>query len=102
MAESRNAKGTERETKRKRAPRPKTKASAKFAKGPAAATFAWPYFWSLKLKGFIGTGFAQPKTMWLPGIIIKSSGKSTEPIGSKCFKGLRLNLPDNFAVGSPR
>jgi len=48
----------------------------------------------------MGTGFAQPTNTGLP-LINKSKGKITEPKGSKCFKGFRVNLPEYFAVGSP-
>lgn len=40
---------------------PKITAIKKLVAGPARETFNVPHFWSLKLKGFIGTGFAQPK-----------------------------------------
>lgn len=80
---------------------PKIIASKKFETGPAMETFISPYFWSLKLYGFIGTGFAQPNKNGLP-TINKSNGKITEPIGSKCFKGFKVSLPSYFAVGSPK
>jgi len=88
-------------TKKNRAIKPNVTAIIMFAKGPAAATLAEPYFLSLRFKGLIGTGFAQPKTILEP-ITSKRKGKSTEPIGSKCFRGFKVNLPANFAVGSPR
>ena len=84
--------------------RPKTKARAKFERGPAKATFASPYFLSRKLKGLIGTGFAQPKIIPLPAKIakiIKIRGRKTEPIISKCFMGFNVNLPASRAVVSP-
>lgn len=65
---------------------PNTRANDKFDIGPAAATFIDPYFLSLKLYGFIGTGFAQPKIIPPPPLILedknKNKGTIIEPIGS--------------------
>lgn len=81
---------------------PKIIAIRKFVAGPATETFNSPHFWSLRLYGLIGTGFAQPKIGPLPMVANKSSkGRITEPKGSKCFKGFKVNLPACFAVGSP-
>ena len=80
--------------------KPKTIAKPKFDKGPAKETFISPYFLSLKLYGFTGTGFAQPNKIGLPETN-KSIGKIIDPKKSKCFKGFRVNLPAYFAVGSP-
>ena len=84
----------------KRKIKPKTRASIKFASGPAKPTFASPYFLSRKLKGLYGTGLAQAKIKEVPDkTIIK--GKKNEPIQSRCFKGLKVKRPAFFAVKSP-
>lgn len=81
----------------------KTKAIEKFVKGPAMATFKAPHFWSLKFKGLIGTGFAQPKIGPLPKVAAnKIKGSKIVPKGSMCFKGFKLNLPISRAVLSPK
>ena len=81
---------------------PETMAMIKFIAGPAIATLSCPHFWSIKLRGFMGTGFAQPKIGPLPRVRIKVIvGKRKEPTGSKCFKGLNDSLPAYLAVGSP-
>lgn len=81
--------------------KPKIIAKSKFERGPEAATFAEPNFLSLILKGFIGTGLAHPKIIpELNNTSIK--GTNTDPNGSKCLIGLKLNLPAFFAVGSPK
>ena len=82
---------------------PKITAKTKLTRGPEIATFKDPHFLSLKLKGFMGTGFAQPKIGPWPAVIKSNArGSKTEPMGSKCFKGFKVNLPAYFAVGSPR
>jgi len=79
---------------------PKISATIILEAGPETATFKGPHFWSLKLYGFIGTGFAQPIKNWLP-LRNKRSGRITEPNGSKCFRGFKVRRPAYFAVGSP-
>ena len=79
---------------------PKNKANAIFESGPAMATLKEPHFWSLKLQGLIGTGFAQPTNTGLP-LINKINGKIIEPNKSKCFSGFKVSRPAYFAVGSP-
>lgn len=81
--------------------KPKIRATIKFAKGPAAATLRVPHFWSLKLKGFIGTGLAQPTTKGLFKIT-KNKGKIIVPKESICLRGFNVNRPINLAVGSPK
>ena len=82
---------------------PKITATAKLTEGPAIATFKDPHRLSLKLKGFMGTGFAQPKMGPCPKVTKSSTkGSKTEPMGSKCFKGFKVNLPAYFAVGSAK
>ena len=83
--------------------RPKAIATAKLVAGPAKATFNEPHFWSLKLCGFMGMGFAQPKTGPCPAVAIsKSRGSIKEPKRSRCFKGFKVSLPAYFAVKSPK
>ena len=48
----------------------------------------------------MGTGFAQPKTIGNLSVISKK-GNIMEPIGSKCAKGFRVNLPAFRGVVSP-
>ena len=82
---------------------PKNIAIAKFVAGPEIATFKLPHFWSLKLYGFTGTGFAQPKIGPCPPVANNNkSGTITEPNGSKCFNGFSVSLPAYLAVGSPK
>ena len=78
---------------------PKIQATAKLAPGPAKDTFTFPHFWSLKLNGLTGTGFAQPNPV--PVVIIRRKGTTIEPIGSKCFIGFKVKRPAYFAVESP-
>jgi len=61
--------------------RPKIKAKAKFIETPAMDTKKVPTLRSLNLKGFMGTGFAQPKSIGEPS---KRSiaGKIIVPRGS--------------------
>lgn len=84
----------------KRIINPKTTASKMFEAGPARATFKSAYF-PLKLKGFIGTGFAPPIIKLVGRIIIKS-GKITVKKGSIWGIGFKVSRPIFFAVGSPR
>ena len=82
--------------------RPKIKANKKLTLGPAKETLRLPHFWSLKLKGLPGTGFAQPIIGPWPAVIkSKSKGKIIVPNMSICFKGFKVSLPAFFAVGSP-
>ena len=60
------------------------KAISKLEIGPAAAEIAIPTFRLRKLLGLIGTGFAQPNPV---------KTKATEPMRSRCVKGLIFNLP---------
>ena len=58
-------------------------AIAKFVAGPAMETFNVPHFWSLKLYGFIGTGFAQPKIGPCPPVAsnnIRHSSSDTDEL----------------------
>jgi len=64
----------------------------KLAKGPERAVKARSFLGFKKLKGFIGTGFPQPKP---------ASKIQTVPMGSKWERGFRVNLPSSLAVGSP-
>lgn len=85
--------------------RPNAKATNRLEAGPAKLTLALPHFWSRRLNGFTGTGFAQPKIMPAPvicDITAKNKGKATDPMGSIWGKGLRVNRPAFFAVGSPK
>lgn len=86
---------------KKRINNPKIKAKIMFDSGPAKATFASPYFLSLKLRGLTGTGFAQPKTTGLP-VKIRIPGKIIEPNHSRCFMGFKVSRPAFLAVKSPR
>lgn len=73
---------------------PKNKAKTKLEMGPAMATLKEPHFWSLKLWGLTGTGFAQPKIGPCPAVAkSNNNGKITEPKGSKCFIGFKVSLP---------
>ena len=47
-----------REIGKNRNVKPKSKAITMLTAGPAKATFAGPYFWSLKFAGLYGTGLA--------------------------------------------
>ena len=81
---------------------PKIKATKRFEAGPAIATKASSLFGFLKLAGFMGTGFAQPKIGPRPAVRMKKNiGRMIDPNISKCLRGLRVSLPDCFAVGSP-
>jgi len=83
--------------------RQKIKPIEKLVRGPAIETFNIPHFLSLRLNELIGTGFAQAKIGPWPLVnIIKKSGKMTDPIGSKCFKGFKESRPASLAVGSPK
>lgn len=82
--------------------KPKNIATIKFVAGPAKETLSIPHFWSLKLYGFTGTGFAQPKIGPLPAVnTSKINGKIIVPNGSICLIGFRVNLPSLLAVVSP-
>ncbi len=67
-------------------------ARTKLDKGPANEIIAKSLLGLDKFKEFTGTGFAHPNP---------ATNKSIVPIGSKCAKGLKVSLPDIFAVGSP-
>ncbi len=81
--------------------KPKITATKKFIPGPAIETLSVPHFWSRKLKGLIGTGFAQPTIKGLPEKI-KIKGKTMVPKRSMCFNGFKVKRPASFAVGSPK
>jgi len=49
----------------------------------------------------MGTGFAAPKTNWPPLLIKRNSGRRNVHRGSICAKGLKVSLPEYFAVVSP-
>lgn len=80
---------------------PKIIAKEKFDIGPAKATFNCPYFWSMKLYGLIGTGFAQP-TKKCEFINNRNKGTKKEPTISRCLIGFSVSLPAYLAVGSPK
>ncbi len=67
--------------------------------GPASATRAKPHSPYFKLRVLIGTGLAPPKT-GMP-VMARKSGSIIDMNGSKCLKGFKVSLPDNFAVSSP-
>src|SRR3569623_191119 len=67
--------------------------------GPAAATKAMSRLGWRRFSTVMGTGLAQPKIT--PPARISTSGTSTVPMGSMCFKGLRARRPSIIAVGSP-
>ena len=69
-----------------------TKPKNTFISTPATETTRIPYLNFLKLRGFICTGFAQPKP---------NNKKQINPLISKCFKGFIVNLPWIFGVKSP-
>src|SRR3989338_11580400 len=77
---------------------PKINARTKFEIGPAIATHAGPHFWSFKLYGLNGTGFAYANRM--PVGIIRS-GKMTEQKKSICARGFSVSRPAYRAVASP-
>ena len=79
---------------------PKIIAIKKLDIGPAAAIKAPSLFGFFKLNGLNGTGLAQPKINGLP-VIINRNGTKNDPKNSKCFIGLRVNLPSSLAVLSP-
>ena len=56
----------------------------KFESGPAAATLIMSDLGFSRLFGFTGTGYAYP---------IPINKIINVPIGSRCAKGLRVNLP---------
>jgi hypothetical protein len=72
-----------------------------FVIGPAAAEIAISLLGSLKFMGFMGTGFAYPKTNWPFEKINSITGMIIVPIKSICTMGLSVSLPINLAVGSP-
>src|SRR3569623_1406828 len=67
--------------------------------GPAAAPKAISRLGWRRFSTVMGTGLAQPKIT--PPARISTSGTSTVPMGSMCFKGLRVRRPSIIAVGSP-
>jgi len=82
---------------------PKIMAIKKLVPGPATDTFKVPHFWSWKLKGLMGTGFAQPKIGPWPKVkMSKIKGRKMVPTGSMCFRGFKVRRPASFAVGSPK
>lgn len=86
---------------KKRQIKAKMSAINTFVKGPANETIAMSFRPSLRLNGSTGTGFAAPKITGEPERI-KIRGRAILIKGSMCFLGLRVSLPDNLAVGSPR
>ena len=72
--------------------RPKKNAETKLDAGPAKDTMMLSRRGFLKLYGFIGTGFPQPK--W-------AKIKHNAPKISICASGFNVSLPWSFAVGSP-
>jgi hypothetical protein len=72
-----------------------------FITGPAAAEMAISLLGFLKFIGFIGTGFAYPKTNCPLVKIISIMGISIVPIGSIWAIGFNVSLPIILAVGSP-
>ena len=64
----------------------------KFVNTPAIATKNVPFFLSLKLFGFIITGFAHPNLKNIKQIV---------PIGSRWCSGFKESLPSFLAVSSP-
>ncbi len=79
---------------------PNTNASVILLSGPAADTIAVSLSGFRKLRGLIGTGFAQPNTT-PPGIIAIKRGSIIEPNRSMCLIGFSVSLPARRAVGSP-
>jgi hypothetical protein len=69
--------------------------------GPAEAEMAMSLLGFLKFIGFIGTGFAYPKTNWPFVNIISINGINIVPIGSIWAIGFSVSLPIILAVGSP-
>ena len=49
----------------------------------------------------MGTGFAAPKTNWPPVLMKRNNGRRNVQTGSICARGLRVSLPEYFAVVSP-
>jgi hypothetical protein len=89
--------------KLKPAKKEKKIAIKRLVKGPAKETLTTPHFLSLKFRGFIGTGFAQPKIGPWPKVKInKVKGKKIVPMGSMWAIGFKVNLPALFAVSSPK
>jgi hypothetical protein len=86
-------------TGRKRIARPKTVAIKRFTAGPAPATIASPQRLLRRLYGLNGTGFAQP--IINPPTRCEIMGTSTDPTGSKCFRGFKVRRPSYSAVLSP-
>lgn len=76
-------------------------AIATLVNGPASATSDISRLPSLRLNGSTGTGFAAPKIIGEPETIRRRGSKILMK-GSMCFLGLRVNLPINLAVGSPK
>lgn len=71
----------------------------KLAHGPAIATHNISFLGFFKFRKFIGTGLAQPMGGNLNITIV--NGRRIVPIGSMWASGLRDNLPEYLAVGSP-
>ena len=74
--------------------------SIKFDSGPAKETTASSFKGWLKFLLSIGTGLAQPINANPEAKA--ASGIITLPIRSICLKGFNVNLPNFFAVSSPR
>ena len=69
--------------------------------GPAAADMAMSFFGLLKFEGFMGTGFAYPKTNCPFDRIRSIAGMIIVPTISICASGFSVSLPMSLAVGSP-
>ena len=75
------------------------RATDKLDKGPAAEINRLSRLGFLKLKGFTGTGFAQPKGG--APMMIRITGSRMVPTGSMWAMGFKVILPKAWAVGSP-
>ena len=77
--------------------KPKIIAIPKFVNGPEIETLRVPHFWSLKLYGFIGTGFAHAPLLLLieAGEVLPSqTGLGVlADLKSVCLRILRLGRP---------
>ena len=75
-------------------------ATEKLLAGPDKAINPPSFLGFFKLFGLNGTGLAHPKSTGLP-MAYKSNGNSTDPNGSMCLIGFKVNLPASLAVESP-
>src|SRR5262249_49344247 len=76
-------------------------ASAMFMAGPATATQTMPLRGFRSARKLTGTGLAYPNRNGEPSSS-RTPGSKIVPVGSMCFKGLRLTRPSLHAVSSPR